>query len=597
MSLISPDQVTQIASNLGYGANAPFASGMINQESGYGATSPNVGQVTQSTAAQPGFGMQPLPAAALNDPTQNVTFALELAKRKLLAQGLDPSDPKNAQALAAAQNGGGDPLYYQHVMNRMGYQGALGAAGGASALGTLPNPSSGPFQGQPLPQMPAGFGQPTQAPAQAPQVQLPGGQGNPLVAFGLGLAGGNGWHDGIAKGGENYQDALKLQEQNASTNAQLQSDTNTLNAEAPTRAAQAASLRADAWKTLNPVVTPDQAAQLNVETRGQNVQAMDAQAQLQATMAYRQMLQGASKGTPQQLVVPGPDGSVARTITQIDTPSGPQYEDASTGQRSPTLQGLNAAGAMPAQLYNAGEQRELAVTKPNDAESGKLLTAGAAADAQKQTIQSTFAAASQPGALQGPGFWKSMGRAIDTVTGTSTFGDLKDEQVAGMLSGQGNFGSIKSMIPPGSRLTNNDVNILQHAFASATTDPAARATAQSVLTNSIDRQSNIAKAWEGLSQPERDAVRRTPNGVQQFEAQQQQAWDSQHVVDPNTGAVVDPTAVQARTAPQQPSTALSAAPSAPAAPAASSSIPVGQTATGPGGKRIRWNGSGWDPLN
>ena len=315
MALLTPDQVTQIASNVGF--PPALANGIAGQESGYGSTSPNVAQITPSTAADPGYGMAPLSPTDMADPSKNLAFALDLARRKVMAMGKDPNDPANAPLLAQAQNGfgsgAGDPAYYQHVMNRMGYQGALGGTAGPSSFGNLPNPTNGPFQGQPLPAMPAGFGTPSQPPVQAPQVQQPGGASNPLVALGLGLAGGNGWHDGIAKGGAAYQDALALQQKTGADNAQLQEQTNDLNAAAPDRAAQAASLRADAWKALNPVVTPDQAATLNLQARGQDVQAQDAQAQLAATAAYRQFLTGQTK-TANTYVDRGADGTASPTF-------------------------------------------------------------------------------------------------------------------------------------------------------------------------------------------------------------------------------------------------------------------------------------------
>ena len=495
MALLTPDQVTQIASNVGF--PPALANGIAGQESGYGSTSPNVAQITPSTAADPGYGMAPLSPTDMADPSKNLAFALDLARRKVMAMGKDPNDPANAPLLAQAQNGfgsgAGDPAYYQHVMNRMGYQGALGGTAGPSSFGNLPNPTNGPFQGQPLPAMPAGFGTPSQPPVQAPQVQQPGGASNPLVALGLGLAGGNGWHDGIAKGGAAYQDALALQQKTGADNAQLQEQTNDLNAAAPDRAAQAASLRADAWKALNPVVTPDQAATLNLQARGQDVQAQDAQAQLAATAAYRQFLTGQTK-TANTYVDRGADGTASPTFyTQTIGRDGQVHVTDANG---------NPATLPATATTQAEDQRPDPVTVANVRANTKAIsdfgTANQAALDQDGRFNQALAALQKPGANLTPGIMGTVGRGIDNALGTNLTGNLTDTQVADAMLKQDMLGQFaKNAKAGGGRGSDALRAFVMQAQPHLGQDPQALVGVTQVLQAQNQLPLQVADIWAG----------------------------------------------------------------------------------------------------
>ena len=54
------------------GVPYPLASAVFSQESGKGAASPNIGQITSGTAANPGYGMAPISQSDIQDPYKNV---------------------------------------------------------------------------------------------------------------------------------------------------------------------------------------------------------------------------------------------------------------------------------------------------------------------------------------------------------------------------------------------------------------------------------------------------------------------------------------------------------------------------------------------
>lgn len=96
----------------------PAAYGMFGQESSFGRASPNVLQVTASTAAKPGYGLAPLSGQDINDPAKSSAFALQLLKAKAEHAGLSFENPADYPAILRLHNGGGDPNYVQHVAAR-----------------------------------------------------------------------------------------------------------------------------------------------------------------------------------------------------------------------------------------------------------------------------------------------------------------------------------------------------------------------------------------------------------------------------------------------------------------------------------------------
>ncbi|RUT24167.1 hypothetical protein C0V97_18025, partial [Asaia sp. W19] len=92
----------------------PAAYGMLGQESSNGAASPNLLQVTSSTAANPGYGLAPLSDEDRNDPQKSSAFALNLLKAKADHAGLSFDNPDDYASILRLHNGGGDPHYVQH---------------------------------------------------------------------------------------------------------------------------------------------------------------------------------------------------------------------------------------------------------------------------------------------------------------------------------------------------------------------------------------------------------------------------------------------------------------------------------------------------
>lgn len=115
-----------------YGLPPQLLAGLVQQESSNGKTSPNLGQVLPSTAADPGYGMKPALPGQLDNPANNIDFTANyLAQRGKAAGVTDWTDPAQAAKGLQAYNGGGDPNYVQHVMRYTG--GLYGAQPGAAA--------------------------------------------------------------------------------------------------------------------------------------------------------------------------------------------------------------------------------------------------------------------------------------------------------------------------------------------------------------------------------------------------------------------------------------------------------------------------------
>lgn len=185
----------------------PAAYGMFGQESSYGRASPNVLQVTASTAANPGYGLTPLNSQDISDPEKSSAFALRLLKAKADHAGLSFDDPTNYPAILRLHNGGGDPSYVQHVAGRM-------------PLTTPEEAPAGPKEGpemaaQQAPQL-------TYTPPPAPQALQdasdPTSRRNlsqMLLRAGAGFAGGRTFGEGLSGALSGAADASDQQEQSA----------------------------------------------------------------------------------------------------------------------------------------------------------------------------------------------------------------------------------------------------------------------------------------------------------------------------------------------------------------------------------------------
>jgi hypothetical protein len=104
------------------GIPAALLTAQIRQESNFDprargrAGEIGLGQIMPATARQPGFGVQPVDPAALDDPRTNIRFQAQYLRGRGQAAGVtDWNDPAQQDRALAAYNGGGDPNYVQNV--------------------------------------------------------------------------------------------------------------------------------------------------------------------------------------------------------------------------------------------------------------------------------------------------------------------------------------------------------------------------------------------------------------------------------------------------------------------------------------------------
>lgn len=116
------------------------------QESTLGRLSPNIMQITDETARNPGFGMTGVDPAALREPAANIMFGARYLKARMGAG--DPNDPAVWERGLADYNGGGDPNYVRNVTRYLPAQGGVaGRTGGVDVAG--PGAGSDPGGGMP----------------------------------------------------------------------------------------------------------------------------------------------------------------------------------------------------------------------------------------------------------------------------------------------------------------------------------------------------------------------------------------------------------------------------------------------------------------
>ena len=160
-----------------YGIPHNVAMAMARQESSNNPNAPHGGlfQITKGTAANPGYGLQPVNYAALSDPATNADFGMHyLAARN---PGINWNDPAAVNKALQSYNGGGDPNYVEHVRRWMGNGspapvGApvqVASSDGNAAFGMAGQPSQPvPSQGQQVADASGGV---PAAPAQNSQAQ------------------------------------------------------------------------------------------------------------------------------------------------------------------------------------------------------------------------------------------------------------------------------------------------------------------------------------------------------------------------------------------------------------------------------------------
>lgn len=148
------------------GIPVPVLVAQAKQESDFGRASPNVMQVTDATAANPGFGMTGVDPKSLAAPGANINFGADYLAARAKAGGVtDWNNPDQRNAALTAYNGGGDPDYAAHVARYIpqpgasvapsvtpAAPGAIQVAGPGAPTGTTGAPqqvTQAPTQGQP----------------------------------------------------------------------------------------------------------------------------------------------------------------------------------------------------------------------------------------------------------------------------------------------------------------------------------------------------------------------------------------------------------------------------------------------------------------
>lgn len=514
MSAITPDLVSQYASK--WGVPLPLAMGIFGQESGMGSASPNIGQITNGTAANPGYGMAPLSQSDLNDPNKNIDFSLGYFKNKAAALGFtNLSDPAQAAGALQAYNGGGDPNYVQNVANKMGPSGApMASVAPMASSGGAPVAPGATMTPQPLPPMPPSFGQAPAGSSAAPQVDQSGHQGDPLVAMGMAMMGGNGWHDAMAKGGEAYATAQAQQLGVAKVNAGLQNDAANRDAIAPEQAAQTANLRAQGWKALNPqAISPLDAATFNEGVRRDNITQSDALArnatgleEAKTRAQYMTQMQAdrdSQNKSSQPYVDRGPDGVDPPQFYQMTMTKGGQTSILdSQGKTIPALP--PSAEPMSAALHLPPD--EMATVKSSVTARNAAAAAATTARDQDTRYTNAMAALQAPGANVTPGILGTLGRNLDAATGMNLTGNLSDEQIANAMLQQDMLGQFSKAGSGGQRVTDSLRSFITNAQPHLGQDPQAIVGLTKVLQQQNAPKFQVMDQFDALSAPQKQHI-------------------------------------------------------------------------------------------
>jgi len=100
-------------------------------------------QVKPSTAAQPGYGVEPVDPAKLTDPAENIRFGARYLAARARAAGVESwNDPQQVAKGLTAYNGGGDPNYAQNVLRYLTPPGQ--SRGGSQVAAAQPQQTRNP---------------------------------------------------------------------------------------------------------------------------------------------------------------------------------------------------------------------------------------------------------------------------------------------------------------------------------------------------------------------------------------------------------------------------------------------------------------------
>jgi len=259
----------------------PAAYGMFGQESSYGTASPNILQVTQSTAANPGYGVSPLPASDLNDPEKSSAFALRLLKAKADKAGLNFDNPSDYPSIMRLHNGGGDPEYVQHVSQRIPetIPEAPGGQQGEPMSGSVTQPPPAPqvvFQNAPVPQTVQDAADPR---SRQNLAQM-------LLRAGAGFAGGRTFGEGLSSALGGVAD-VQSQQQQAAYDLYKQQQLAALYGLRADTANAGNSVKVGVAGAKNSTAVRNTDARLTTDARGQDLEHQDRAARLGNQQAYQ----------------------------------------------------------------------------------------------------------------------------------------------------------------------------------------------------------------------------------------------------------------------------------------------------------------------
>jgi hypothetical protein len=319
------------------------------------------------------------------------------------------------------------------------------SGGGGSSTGPIQPPAPagvGPYSATQMPAMPGDFGVSTAGPSQAAKVD-PRGPGDSMIATGLAMMGGNGWHDSMAKAGEAFAGQQAMAQKDAIANAGFQNDAIERDTQAPLNAAEVAAKRAAAWQAINAPnqISAVQAAQLNQQARTGDITLYDAQQRAAATVeAAKQraelMAEASKQATP--FIVPGDGDKEPMYFTQTRKGNGTiEYAlpDGSVTSQMPE-------GGRPLSAYTHPDPITVATQKANSKSETSLAQDASTARDQDMRFGQALDQLNKPGQNLSPGIMGSVGRALDNATGLNLTGNMTDQQVTDAMLKQDMLGQF-----------------------------------------------------------------------------------------------------------------------------------------------------------
>ena len=410
--------------------------------------------------------------------------------------------------------------------------------GGASAPSQPSQGLPGVVQATKPPDMPSDFGTPTGPNPQAQTVDRTGREGDPLVSLGMGLMSGRDWRDGMAKGGAGYAQAQAQLAQDQRTNAGLADSQAGRDADAPSKAAGVASLRAKAWADLNPTITPAQALAANVtlKTSGDqnatsvlnnnntnatslanNANTVDATilgqrntaeiAAAQRALAAKQFEEGAK--TQQTFVLPGDTAGAEQHIVATTNKNGDvTYRNLSTGQELPNL----PPGAQSSATYNAGTAHQVRAVTTATKDVKAMFDEATASLGRVETINRAMTDIGASGSNVGPGYALMARRALALATGQGT----EPQQLAQMSLDAVAQSVIRGRAAGLGPMSDADRKSFTSDMAKIDTDPKAAMRVLETMRLDETRKGAMADAWSKVPVHEQNSILASPGGFQSW---------------------------------------------------------------------------------